>query len=55
MSEQTKYHGAWVLLLFFVFGAALALVWMLAEVRRTKHIHDLSYPPAPAQVQTNRT
>ena len=51
--DQPKYRSAWILLVLFVLGAALALVWMLAEVKRTQRIHDASYPAAP--MQTNRS
>jgi hypothetical protein len=54
--DLSKYRGPWIVLLVFICGAALAVVWMLAEVKRTKQIHDLSYPaPVIAPVVAGNT
>jgi hypothetical protein len=54
--EQPNFRMQWLVLLLFVFAVALAVVWMLAEVKRVKHIRELSNPPAAAAtaVSTNR-
>lgn len=47
MSEETpKHRWPWILLLFFILACVLAVLWMLAEVKRTKMIRDLNNPPA---------
>ena len=47
-----KYRWPWILLLFFLFGCVLAVLWMLAEVKRTKQLRDYNNPP-PRTVSTN--
>ena len=51
--ETSNYRWPWLVLLLFIFGAALAVLWMLAEVKRTQRIRDLNNPPA-AVTATNR-
>ena len=55
MNDETpKYRWPWVLLLFVLLFCALAVVWMLAEVKRMQRIRDLNNPPPVArQAATN--
>jgi hypothetical protein len=50
---RPKYRWPWVLLIFFLLFCALAVVWMLVEVKRTQRIRDLNSPP-PAVTTTNK-
>jgi len=54
IDESPKYRWPWLLLLFFIMGCVLAVLWMLAEVKRTKQIRDLNNPPTPA-ILTNKS
>lgn len=53
MEAQPRYRWPWLLLVVFLFGCLLAVLWMLAEVKRTQRIRDLSNPPGTA-TETNR-
>ncbi len=44
-----KYRWPWVVLLLFLVGIALAVLWMSAEVARAKRIHDANAPSRPSQ------
>jgi hypothetical protein len=50
--EPPQYRWTWLLLILFIFGCVLAVLWMLAEVKRVKHIRENS-APAPTAT-TNR-
>jgi hypothetical protein len=52
MNEETpQYRWPWLLLAVFLIGCVLAVLWMLAEVKRVQRIRDHS---APAPAVTNR-
>lgn len=54
MSDETpNYRWPWLVLVLFMLGALLAVLWMMAEVKRTQRIRDLNNPP-PAVTTTNR-
>jgi hypothetical protein len=50
--SQPNYRWPWVVLVLFILGAFLAVVWMLAEVKRLQRIHRDPMSP-PAQAATN--
>ena len=52
--ESSKYRWPWLLLVFFLLGCVLAVLWMLAEVKRTQQIRDLNNPPQPT-ILTNKS
>lgn len=55
MSDSNKpvYRWPWVVLLLFIVAAALAAVWMLAEVKRMQRQRDFVYPATPV-TETNK-
>ena len=46
--EQPQYRWTWLLLVIFLFACVLAVLWMLAEVKRVKHIRENSAPTPTA-------
>ena len=50
--ETPTYRWPWLVLLLFIFGAALAGLWMLAEVKRTQRQRNFMYPPVTNMVTT---
>ena len=55
MSDETpNYRWSWLVLLLFFFGAVLAVLWMIAEVKRTQRQRNFMYPPAAGTVTTNK-
>jgi hypothetical protein len=53
MSEETdqpKYRWPWLLLLLFLLGLFLAVVWMLAEAKRTQRLQRANPPPVTRPV-----
>jgi hypothetical protein len=44
MDEQPRYRWPWLFLFIFLFGCLLAALWLLAEVKRTRHVRDLNNP-----------
>ncbi len=54
MSDETpNYRWPWLVLVLFMLGALLAVLWMMAEVKRTQRIRDLNNPPAVATTNKN--
>jgi len=53
MSDETpNYRWSWLVLLLFVLGSALAVIWMLAEVKRTQRQRSFMYPATTNSVTT---
>lgn len=52
-TDQPKYRWPWLLLLLFVLGLFLAVVWMLAEVKRTQQLRQANTPPPVTRPVTN--
>jgi hypothetical protein len=54
VSEETPHHRlSWLALLLFVLGCALAVLWMVVEVKQTQRHKSFMYPPATNSAVTN--
>lgn len=55
MSDETpNYRWSWLVLVLFMLGALLAVLWMLAEVKRTQQQRNFMYPPATNSAVPNK-
>jgi len=43
--ETSNHRWAWLVTGLFVAGAVLAVLWMMAEVKRMQQFRDLNNPP----------